>query len=72
MPRFDVIIRGPHGFLESGQYESAFRTNTYDASKDILNDLQDKGYVRLSNTDGSCSVVVKDAVMTFSVKEVEE
>ena len=72
MPKFDVIIRGPHGFFESGQYESAFRTNAHDASKDIPNDLQDKGYVRLSHTDGSCSVVVKGAVMTFSVKEVEE
>lgn len=72
MPKFDVIIHGSKGYFESGQYETAFRKDAYDASKDILDDLQDKGYVRLSHLDGSCSVIFKEAVMSFSVNPVKE
>lgn len=72
MPKFDAIVRGPKGYFESGQYETAFRKSAYDASTDILNDLQDKGYVRLSHPDGSCSVIFKESVMSFSVNHAKE
>lgn len=71
MPKFDVIIHGAKGYFESGQYETAFQKDAYDASKDILDDLQDKGYIRLSHLDGSCSVIFKEAVMSFSVNTVK-
>lgn len=72
MPKFDVIIRGAKGYFETGQYETAFRKGAYYASKDILDDLQDKGYIRLSHPDGSWSVIFKEAVMSFSVNTIKE
>lgn len=70
--RFEVIIRGPNGYFEIGSYKTTNNANALTASDLILEDLGKQGYVRLWHDDGSCSVVCSEAVLSFSVKLIEE
>lgn len=70
--KFEVIIHGPNGYFETGHYMTTGNVNVYAASDLILEDLKELGYVRLWHDDGSCSVISSEAVMSFSVKLIEE
>lgn len=70
--KFEVIIRGPNGYFETGHYKTTGNANVYAASDLILEDLKNLGYVRLWHDDGSCSVISSEAVMSFSVNQVKE
>jgi hypothetical protein len=73
MPKkFEVIIHGPNGYFETGHYKTTCNANVLAASELILEDLGKQGYMRLWHDDGSCSVVAREAVMSFSVKLIEE
>lgn len=72
MYEFEVIVRGPNGYVEAGRYKTAFIVDAFDVSKRLVNDLADEGYIRLSHTDDSYTVIFKESVMSFSVKPIEE
>jgi hypothetical protein len=73
MPKkFEVIIRGSNGYFETGHYKTTDNANVLAASDLILEDLKERGYVRLWHDDGSCSVICSEAVLSFSVNQVKE
>lgn len=73
MPKkFEVIIRGPNGYFETGHYKTTDNANVLAASDLIIDDLQQHGYLRLWHDDGSCSLIFSESVMSYSVKLIEE
>ena len=72
MYEFEVIVHGPNGYFESGRYRTAFIVDAFDVSERLINNLADEGYIRLSHTDGSYTVIFKESVMSFSVRPIEE
>lgn len=72
MNEFEVVVRGPNGYIEFGRYRSSLIDDAIDASERLIKNLADDGYIWLYNGSDGCTVVYKESVTSFSVKPVEE
>lgn len=72
MYEFEVLVHGPNGYFESGRYKTGFILDAFDVSERMIRQLMDEGYIRLSHTDDSYTVILKESVMGFSVKPIKE
>lgn len=72
MYTYQVLVRGPNGYLECGLYCTVYATDAQDVTERLSHNLIKEGRMLLSNADGGYIAVFKETVFSFTVTPVKE